>query len=99
MAVGCGVSLKLDSAGTVVQARVALGAVAPTVLLVENAAEILIGTQLDDDALSALAEASSSVANPIDDKRGTIAFRKDVSGVLTCRAAKIAYSRAKGTVK
>jgi xanthine dehydrogenase FAD-binding subunit len=46
-----------------------------------------------------LAEASSSVANPIDDKRGTIAFRKDVSGVLTCRAAKIAYSRAKGTVK
>ena len=97
--VGCGVSLKLDSAGTVVQARVALGAVAPTVLLVENAAEILIGTQLDDDALSALAEASSSVANPIDDKRGTIAFRKDVSGVLACRAAKIAYSRAKGTVK
>ena len=94
--VGCGVSLDVDSSGTITQAYVALGAVAPTVLLVQEAAKAIIGTQLDETALDALAAAASAAANPIDDKRGTIEFRKEVSGVLAQRAAKIAYSRAKG---
>ena len=34
-------------------------------------------------------------ARPIDDRRGTVAYRKQVSGVLTRRAARIAYERAK----
>ena len=37
----------------------------------------------------------NTAANPINDKRGTIAYRKTVSGVLTKRAARIAYDRAK----
>lgn len=94
--VGCAVSLTLDDAGTITQARVSLGAVAPKVLLVKEAAEAIIGTQLDDVALDALAVVASAAAKPIDDKRGTIAFRKDVSGVLARRAASIAYTRAKG---
>lgn len=94
--VGCAVSLSLDDGGTITHARVSLGAVAPTVLLVTKAAEAIIGTQLDDAALDALAAAASAAAKPINDKRGTIDFRKDVSGVLARRAAKIAYSRAKG---
>jgi CO/xanthine dehydrogenase FAD-binding subunit len=93
--VGCAVSHTLDDSGMITNARVSLGAVAPTVLLVKEAAEAIIGTQLDDAALDALATAASAAANPIDDKRGTIAFRKDVSGVLARRSAKIAYSRAK----
>lgn len=97
--VGCGVSLTLDDDATITQARVSLGAVAPVVLLVAQAADAIVGTQLDDRALDALARAASAAANPIDDKRGTIAFRKDVSGVLAQRAAKIAYSRAKGLMK
>lgn len=97
--VGCGVSLTLDDDATITQARVSLGAVAPVVLLVAQAADAIVGTQLDDRALDALARAASAAANPIDDKRGTIAFRKDVSGVLAQRAAKIAYSRAKGLTK
>ena len=78
------------------EACVALGVVAPTALIVADAAKALIGTTLDTDALAALAQAASDACNPIDDKRGTIAFRKDVAGVLAQRAAKIAYSRAKG---
>ena len=35
--VGCGISLTLDDKGVCTAARVALGAVAPTVLLVEEA--------------------------------------------------------------
>lgn len=94
--VGCAVSLTLDDRGTITDARVSLGAVAPKVLLVKEAADAIVGTQLDDAALDALALAASAAANPIDDKRGTVAFRKDVSGVLARRTAKIAYSRAKG---
>ena len=94
--VGCAVSLTVDNGGTIVQARVSLGAVAPTVLLIKEAASAIIGTRLDDAALDALSAAASAAAKPITDKRGTIAFRKDVSGVLAHRAAKIAYSRATG---
>ena len=59
-----GVSLTLDASGTVTAARVALGAVAPTVLLVEAAAKAIIGTKLDDAALSALEKAASAACKP-----------------------------------
>jgi carbon-monoxide dehydrogenase medium subunit len=93
--VGVGVQLSLDAEGTVTAARLALGAVAPTPLRVDAAADALIGSKLEDAALEAAASAASAAANPIDDKRGTIVYRKKVSGVLTKRAARIAYDRAK----
>lgn len=93
--VGCAVNLRLDGK-TIIEARVSLGAVAPTVLLVEGAAQAIIGTTLDEAALEALAAAASAACNPIDDKRGTIEFRTHVAGVLAKRAAKIAYERAGG---
>lgn len=93
--VGAGVNLTLED-HKISAATVALGAVAPTVVLVPAAAEAIIGTKLDDTALDKLATAATAACNPIDDKRGTIEFRKKVAGVLACRAAKIAYDRAKG---
>ncbi len=75
-------------------ARVSLGAVAPTVLLVSAATDAIVGTRLEPAALAALAAACSAACNPIDDKRGTITFRKKVIGVLATRAATIAYQRA-----
>ncbi len=92
-----GVSLTLDAAGKITAAAVALGAVAPTVRLVEAASAAIIGTKLDDAALSNLMQAASAACSPIDDKRGTIAFRTQVAGVLAKRAALIAYSRAGGS--
>ena len=91
-----GVSLTLDAAGTITAARVVLGAVAPTVLLVQACADAIIGTKLDAAAQTALERAASAAAKPIDDKRGTIAFRVKVAGVLARRAAVIAYERAGG---
>lgn len=91
-----GVSLELDTDGTCRAARVALGAVAPTVVLVEDAAAALVGTRLEDPALKILEEACSAACNPIDDKRGTIEFRRDIAAVLARRAALIAYERAGG---
>lgn len=91
------VSLTLDATGTVTSARVALGAVAPTVRLVSAAAECIVGTRLDDAALAALSAACSAACSPINDKRGTIEFRTQVAGVLAKRAALIAYKRAGGS--
>ncbi len=91
--VGCGISLRVDGT-TITEARVSLGAVAPTVLLVADAADALVGSTLDDAALEKLSAAASAACNPIDDKRGTIKFRTHVAGVLAKRAAKIAYGRA-----
>ncbi len=92
--VGAGVALTLDKAGTCTAARLSLGAVAPTVVLVEAAAKALIGTKLEDDALAAFAAAASAACRPIDDKRGTVEFRVHVAGVLARRAALIAAERA-----
>jgi carbon-monoxide dehydrogenase medium subunit len=92
--VGAGVDLRLDAQGRIVAARVALGAVAPTALLVPAAADALIGSTLDDAALQGLQVAARAACRPIDDKRGTIAYRIRVAGVLAARAARIAYARA-----
>ena len=94
--VGCGVSLSLDEAGTVSAARVVLGAVGPKVILVEAAAEAIRGRALDESALADLAAACSRAATPIDDKRGTVDFRRHVAGVLARRTAVIAARRATG---
>ena len=90
------VSVTLDANGICTAASVAIGAVAPTALLVELAATALIGSTLDETALKAAAAAASAAARPIDDKRGTVAYRRTVAGVLTRRVAAIAASRAKG---
>jgi CO/xanthine dehydrogenase FAD-binding subunit len=93
--VGVGINLALDARGVCTAARVALGAVAPTVLLVEEAAAALIGTPVDAAALDRLAAAASAACRPIDDKRGTREFRIEVAGVLARRAAQQALERAR----
>ncbi|AEH81522.1 FAD binding domain-containing protein [Sinorhizobium meliloti] len=92
--VSAAVKLTLDDQGVVQSARVALGAAAPTVLLVEEAAEILTGSRVDDKTLDRLAAACSGACRPIDDKRGTVEFRRKVAGVLAKRVALAAYQRA-----
>ena len=93
--VGVGVSLTLKD-GICTAARVGLGAVAPTVLLVEDAAKALIGSRLEGAALDKAAAACSAACRPIDDKRGTISYRIKVAGVLLKRTTAIAAKRAGG---
>ncbi|PDT74900.1 xanthine dehydrogenase family protein subunit M [Bradyrhizobium sp. C9] len=93
--VGIGVSLTLKD-GVCTAARVGLGAVAPTALLVAPAAQALIGSKLDEAALGAAAAACRAACRPIDDKRGTIAYRIKTAGVLLKRTAAIAAQRAGG---
>ena len=92
--VGVAINLTLDNEGICNSARLALGAVAPTPILDRNAAEILIGTKVDENALENLASAVQKSCSPINDKRGTIEFRENVVGVLAKRVAEIAKKRA-----
>jgi carbon-monoxide dehydrogenase medium subunit len=92
--VGAGVSVTLDPGGVCTDARLVLGAVAPTAVLVPAAAEALIGHRLDDSVLSALDRAARAACKPIDDKRGTIVYRTKVAGVMARRAVTIAFERA-----
>ena len=92
--VGAAVSLTLDAGGVCADARVVLGAVAPTAVLVPEAAAALVGRKLDETALAGLDQAARRACKPIDDKRGTIEYRTKVAGVLARRTATIAYARA-----
>jgi CO/xanthine dehydrogenase FAD-binding subunit len=92
--VGCGTNVTLDASGTCIDARVVLGAVAPTTLIVEDAAKALIGHKLDAPTLAALDAAAQKACKPITDKRGTIEYRTKIAGVLARRTAAIAFERA-----
>jgi carbon-monoxide dehydrogenase medium subunit len=92
--VGAGVAIRLDQDGRCMACRVAIGAVAPTALLVPEAAEAVVGRIVGDEDLVSLGRAASAAARPIDDMRGTREYRVRVAGVLARRAAEVALRRA-----
>ena len=93
--VGCGVNITMNN-NKCTSARVSLGAVAPTPLLIKNASEIMVGTDLNSEILDKVSRLCMDACNPINDKRGTIEYRTKVAGVLFKRATLIAIDRIKG---
>ncbi len=97
---GAGLAVQLDAAGQAIQsARVALGAVAPTPLLVSESGDALAGVSLDraEAAIEEAARLAQAAARPIDDMRGTAAQRRHLAGVLTRRALHVALDRARAS--
>ncbi len=92
--VGAAAALVIDASGTCTAARISLGAVAPTVLLVEAAGAALIGSTFDEAAMERMADAVRVACSPIDDKRGTAVYRIAMAGILARRVVEIARSRA-----
>ena len=90
---GAGVSITVDESATCTAARVAIGAVAPTALLVEAASDALVGSELEQSAIDAAVVAARAAAKPISDKRGTAEYRIHVVGVLVSRAIANAQAR------
>ena len=86
--------LLLDADGTVREARIALGAVAPTPRLLEPAGALLAGHRVVDDTLDEAAKAAMEAAEPITDVRGSAEFRRRLVGTLTRRAIRKALARA-----
>ncbi|MCX7707134.1 MAG: xanthine dehydrogenase family protein subunit M [Anaerolineae bacterium] len=78
-----------------VDARIALGAVAPTPIRVHAAEEHLIGKEITPEAAEAAAQAAQAAAQPISDVRGTAAYRRKMVRVLTRRCILQAAERAR----
>lgn len=87
--------LALNEQGTIIDVRIALGAVAPTPKLVEPAGSILVGGSGDGGALDAAAAAAMEAAEPISDIRGSAEYRREMVGILTRRALQTALLRAR----
>lgn len=94
--VGAGASVVLDDTKqTIVSARIALAAVAPTPLFAEEASARLAGREISDAAIDEAAEAAKAIARPISDMRGTAEQRTHLVGVLTRRALNGAIQRVR----
>ena len=89
------ITLEEDGA-TCKDARIALGAVGPVPFRAAEAENLLKGRELSPDALAQAAEASRNAATPIDDVRGTAAYRKDMVEALTRRTLQHALRMAGG---
>jgi carbon-monoxide dehydrogenase medium subunit len=91
---GAGVQVVLEN-GSFRSARIALAAVAPTPLLVEEAEAALAGSPVNELAVATAAAMARAAARPITDMRGTAEYRRHLCGVLTRRALESAIERAK----
>ena len=80
---GVAVAVRLDG-GRVSEARIAITALASRPVAVD--AKALVGTKLDDDAITAAADAVHKAARPMDNTSGTISQRKRAALVFTERA-------------
>ncbi len=79
------VNVERDGAGRCRQARIALGAVAPTPIRAHEAEEALRGQQLTPVTIAEAARLAAEATQPIDDIRGSAAYRKRVVEVLVRR--------------
>lgn len=77
------------------EARIALGAVAPTAVRAHEAERALEGQPVGPDAFERAAEAARAVCRPIDDVRASAAFRQHLVGVLVRRALARCVERAR----
>jgi carbon-monoxide dehydrogenase medium subunit len=80
---------------TVRWARVAIGGVAPTPLMVPDAAAALVGKPLTEETIKVAGEAAKNTARPIDDMRGSVKQKKHLSAVLVERTLREAANRAR----
>ena len=86
--------ISLDENGHCKEAKIAIGAAAPTVIRIPVAERILQGKKINDEVLTEVMDETSKACNPINDKRGTIEYRRQVAGVLVKRVILLAEKRA-----
>jgi carbon-monoxide dehydrogenase medium subunit len=92
----CGVAatVSLDGDGSVADARVGAISIHPTPLVVDCGGP-LVGTTADDAALEAAAELVDAASEPSPDLHATVAYRRQLTRVLTTRAIREATAHAR----
>jgi carbon-monoxide dehydrogenase medium subunit len=94
--VGVGSYLTMDN-GHCADARIVLGAVAPTPMRAVRAESALRGQPLSAELIAFAAGLAAEEARPITDIRGTADFRRHLVAVLTSRTLTAAWSQATRT--
>ena len=88
--IACSVTV---SDGVCRDARVVLGAVAPTPMRAREAEKILRGARISPEIIAEAAKAAAAESKPINDIRGSIAYRRNLVDVLTRRSLKAAFEK------
>ena len=79
-------SVTLDDNARVVDTTIAVGSVAPTVVVVPDGADVLRGRRLDEAAIGDVVAATVRAIAPIDDLRAPASYRADLAATMTARA-------------
>jgi len=82
--------------GNVIDARISITALTPTIRRVPEAEAALVGSGADADAVKAAARAAAAAATPISDVRGSAEYRRAMAEVMARRAIAAALTRARG---
>ena len=97
--VGVAANLRLSGEKKVCEeARIALGAVAPTPFRALKAEEVLSGKEIDEDLATRAGSVASQEARPVSDIRASEEYRREMVGVLTKKAVMEAFKRINGSV-
>jgi CO/xanthine dehydrogenase FAD-binding subunit len=94
--VGVGSVVPLGDGDRCTQARICLGAVAPTPVRATGAEGLLAGQELTPELIGRAAEVAAGESRPISDQRGTAAYRSQLVQVLTRRTLTAAWRAARG---
>ena len=94
--VGAAALVTLTDDGRIAAARIALTAVAPTVVRAPNAEQVLVGAIVERATFRAAAEAAAAAAHPIDDVRASADYRRAMLVVVVARTLAAAAARARG---
>ena len=95
-AAGVAVQITLDGAGVCKRAGVGLTNVSFTPLKAKKVESFLAGKPLDEATIKQASEIAAGESQPADDIRGSADYKRDLVRVLTVRALKRAFERAKG---
>lgn len=93
--VGVAAAVTVEADGSIVDARLALGAAAPVPLRARQAEALLAGQVLTDELWREVGAVAAREAEPIDDQRASAEYRRHLVDLLTRRALRGALARAK----
>ncbi|HEY5094873.1 MAG TPA: xanthine dehydrogenase family protein subunit M [Candidatus Eremiobacteraceae bacterium] len=91
--VAAAVQITLAADGSVADIGVAVGAVGPKAMRVAAAEKLLKGAKPTKELIRAAAEEATKIADPTADNRGSVEFKKAMSGVLLRRALEATFER------
>jgi CO/xanthine dehydrogenase FAD-binding subunit len=94
--VGAAAAVTLNGDGDIEACRIALTAVAPTIVRSPSAEAAAAGKPVNEETLAAVAAGASADASPISDVRAGEKYRRHTVGVMARRAVEAAVARARG---